>query len=328
MRIFHKLEDVPADFGPTFLSVGNFDGVHRAHAHVLKEIVSRAHAAGGKAVAITFEPHPARILKPEAGLKLLTPMPEKLRWLEETGINAVLLLPFGRDLSLMTPRQFAERILKKKLHAREIHEGFNFRFGHKAAGDVNQLAEFGREMGFEVKVYPEMTLRGETVSSSQIRRLVAAGRVSRARHLLGRTFCILGTPGRGRGYGSKYTVPTINLARYEELVPQDGVYITWTRVGKERFDSVTNVGNRPTFGTELFAIETHLLNFHPIELTPETEVEICFLERLRDEIKFPSVEALREQIARDVKKARRYFHLLERTIGVKTRPVQPDSRAP
>ena len=311
MLVSHKLEDIPTDFGPTFVSVGNFDGVHRAHAKVLREIVARARAAGGKAVAVTFEPHPARILKPEAGLKLLTPTTEKLRWLESTGIDAVLLLPFGRDLSLMTPREFAERILKEKLHAREIHEGFNFRYGHKASGDVNQLQEFGREMGFDVKVYPEMKLRGETVSSSQIRRLVSAGRVNLARHLLGRAFCILGIPGRGRGYGSKYTVPTINLARYEELVPKDGVYITWTRVGSEKFDSVTNVGNRPTFGAELFAIETHLLNFHPIELTPETEVEICFLQRLRDEIKFPSVDALREQIARDVKKARRYFHLLQ-----------------
>jgi riboflavin kinase/FMN adenylyltransferase len=310
MQVFHHFEEIPANFGPAFVSVGNFDGVHRAHAHVLREIVTRARAASGKAVAVTFEPHPTRILKPEAGLKLLTPTPEKLRWLEGTGVDAVLVLPFGRDLSLMTPRQFAERILKKKLHTREVHEGFNFRFGHKAAGDVNTLAELGREMGFEVKVYPEMSLRGETVSSSQIRKLVGAGRVSRARHLLARPFCILGTPGRGRGYGSKYTVPTINLSRYEELVPKDGVYITWTRVAKERFDSVTNVGNRPTFENELFAIETHLLNFHPIELTPETEVEICFLERLRDEIKFPSVEALREQIARDVKKARRYFHLL------------------
>jgi len=312
MQVIHKSEDVPVDYGPTFVSVGNFDGVHRAHAKVLGEIVSRARVGGGKAVAVTFEPHPTRILKPEAGLKLITPTPEKLRWLEATGIDATLVLPFGRDLSLMTPRQFAERILKKKLHAREVHEGFNFRFGHKAAGDVSMLAEFGRELGFEVKVYPEMKLRGETVSSSQIRKLIAAGRVSRARHLLARPFCILGVPGRGRGYGSKYTVPTINLARYEELVPQDGVYVTWTRVGTEGFDSVTNVGNRPTFGAELFAIETHLLNFHPIELTPDTEVEICFLERLRDEIKFPTVEALREQIARDVKKARRYFTLLGR----------------
>jgi len=310
LEIYHKLDDVPAGFGPAVVSVGNFDGVHHAHAHVLKEIVSRARAGAAKAVAVTFEPHPARILRPESGLKLLTPTAEKLRLLEETGIDAVLLLPFGRDLSLMTPRQFAERILKKKLHAQEVHEGFNFRFGHKAAGDIGLLAEFGREMGFDVKVYPEMTLRGERVSSSCIRRLLTEGRVSRARHLLARPFCILGTPGRGRGYGSKYTVPTINLARYEELVPKDGVYITCTRIATERFDSVANVGNRPTFGADLFAIETHLLNFHPLELTPDTEVEICFLDRLRDEIKFPSVEALREQIARDVKKARRYFHLL------------------
>jgi riboflavin kinase/FMN adenylyltransferase len=312
MNVFHKLDEVPADYGSSVVSVGNFDGVHRAHAHVLEEIVTRARASGAKAVAVTFEPHPTRILRPELGLKLLTPTPEKLRWLAGTGIDTVLVLPFGRDLSLMTPRQFAERILKKKLHAREVHEGFNFRFGHKAAGDVNMLAELGREMGFEVKAYPEMKLRGETVSSSQIRKLLAAGRVSRARHLLGRPFCILSTAGRGRGYGSKYTVPTINLSRYDELVPGNGVYITWTRVGAERFDSVTNVGNRPTFGNELFAIETHLLNFHPLELTPETEVEICFLQRLRDEIKFPSVEALREQIAHDVKKARRYFHLMSK----------------
>src|SRR5580698_8439440 len=310
MQVFHSLDDIPFDLGPTLVSVGNFDGVHRAHAHVLAEVVGRARASGAKAVAVTFEPHPTRILRPESGLKLLTPTPEKLRLLENTGVDAVLILPFGRDLSLMTPRQFAERILKKKLHAREVHEGYNFRFGHKAAGDVSVLAQLGQEMGFEVKVYPEQTLRGEPVSSSHIRKLIGEGRVSRARHLLARPFCILGVPGRGRGLGSKYTVPTINLARYEELVPKDGVYITCTTVDAEQFDSVTNVGNRPTFGADSFAVETHLLNFHPIELTPESEVEICFLDRIRDEIKFPSVEALREQIARDVEKARRYFHLL------------------
>lgn len=113
MQVFHKLEDVPAGFGPSLVSVGNFDGVHRAHAHVLREIVRRARTRGAKAMAVTFEPHPTRILRPDSGLKLLTPVPEKLRLLEATGIDAVLMLPFGRDLSLMTPRQFAERILKK-----------------------------------------------------------------------------------------------------------------------------------------------------------------------------------------------------------------------
>jgi riboflavin kinase / FMN adenylyltransferase len=309
MKLFHKLGDIPAEFGSTVVSVGNFDGVHRAHAHVLGDMRARARQKNAQAVAVTFEPHPIRILRPDSPFKLLTPSAEKLRLLEQTGIDAVLLLPFTRDLSLMTPHQFAHKILKQGLRAIEVHEGYNFRFGHKAAGDVAKLAEFGREMGFEVITYPEMTLRGEPVSSSHIRKLIAAGRVSRARHLLGRPFQILSTAGRGRGYGSKYTVPTINLSRYEELVPADGVYITITRVGEECFDSVTNVGKRPTFGEESFAIETHLLNFHPIELRPETEVELFFLSRLRDEIKFPSVDALREQIAKDVKKARRYFHL-------------------
>jgi riboflavin kinase / FMN adenylyltransferase len=317
MQIFHKLEDYPADFGPTTVSVGNFDGVHRAHTQVLHQIVQRAKQNKLKAVAVAFEPHPGRILRPDAGLKLLTPTPEKLRLLETCGLDAVLLLPFTRDLSLLTPRQFAERILKRKLHAREVHEGYNFHFGHKAAGDVSLLVEFGKEMGFSVVVYPEMRLRGESVSSSRIRQLLSEGQASRARHLLGRPFCILSTAGRGRGYGSKYTVPTINLSRYGELIPKDGVYVTRTRVGQECFDSVTNIGNRPTFGVDSFAVESHLLNFHPLELTPETDVEIHFIERLRDEIKFPSVEALREQIARDVKKARRYFHLLHLASGDK-----------
>jgi riboflavin kinase / FMN adenylyltransferase len=311
MQVFHKLEDVPADFGPTLLSVGNFDGVHRAHTRVLANIVARAREQGRKAVAVTFEPHPMRILRPDSALKLLTPTSERLRLLEATGLDAVLLLPFTRDLSLMTPQLFAHDILKEGLQAREVHEGYNFHFGNKAAGDVNLLAELGREMGFEVKVYPELRLRGEPVSSTQIRTLLAEGQVSRARPLLGRPFSVLSTPGRGRGYGSKYTVPTINLSRYEELIPKDGVYVTRTRVGEECFDSVSNVGNRPTFGTESFAIETHLLNFHPIDLSPETEVEIHFLHRLRDEIKFPSVEALRAQIGKDVRHAQRYFQLLK-----------------
>jgi len=180
MQVFHKLDDVPAGFGPTVVTVGNFDGVHRAHCHVLKDIVRRARERGIKAVAVTFEPHPVRILRPDSGLKLLTPTPEKLRLLEATGLDAALLLPFARDLSLMTPRQFAEEILKKRLQAREVHEGYNFRFGHKAAGNVELLTELGREMGFEVNVFPEVQLRGEPVSSSHIRKLLAQGRVSRA----------------------------------------------------------------------------------------------------------------------------------------------------
>ena len=315
MQTFDHLEAVPSNFGPTLVSVGNFDGVHRAHRFVLGEIVKRAKALGAKSMAVTFEPHPTRILRPDANLKLLTPTPEKFRLLAATGVDAVLLLPFSRDLSLMTPQQFAHDILKERLNACEVHEGYNFHFGHKASGNIHTLRELGQQMGFEVHDYREMRLRGEPVSSSHIRHLLREGRVSRARHLLARPFSILSTAGRGRGYGSKYTVPTINLARYEELVPKDGVYITRTRVGDECFDSVTNIGSRPTFGADSFAIESHLLNFHPLEVGAETEVEIHFLDRLRDEIKFPSVEALREQIGRDVRKAQKYFRRLEPTTN-------------
>lgn len=310
MQVFRKLDDIPAGFGPTVLSVGNFDGVHRAHQLVLKEVVGRALSLGAKAMAVTFDPHPMRVLRPDIAPKLITELPEKLRLLEQTGLNAVLVLPFTRDLSLTKPSDFAIEFLGKRLTAQEIHEGSNFHFGHKAEGNVEKLRELGQAAGYEVKVYPELRLGQDVVSSSRIRELIGAGRVGRARRLLGRAFSLISTPGRGRGYGHKYTVPTINLSRYDELVPRDGVYITRTRVGEELFDSVTNVGTRPTFAAESFAIETHLLNFHPIDVLAATRVEICFLRRLRDEVKFPSVDALREQIARDVKRARRYFRLL------------------
>jgi riboflavin kinase/FMN adenylyltransferase len=316
MNVFHHIEEVPAGFGPTLVSVGNFDGVHQAHTRVLAEIADRARRRAAKSVAVTFEPHPMRILRPDSGLKLLTPTPEKIRLLQQTGVDAVLLLPFTRDLSLMPPHDFVRYVLCNELKAAEVHEGYNFHFGHKAAGDVKLLTELGRKLGFEVIVYPEMRVWGEPVSSTRIRQLVQEGHMERARALLGRVFSIRSTPGRGRGYGAKYTVPTINLSRYEELVPRDGVYITRTRVGEECFDSVTNIGNRPTFGAESFAIETHLLDFHPLELTAETEIEIFFLSRLRDEIKFNSVDELRNQIARDIRKTRRYFALIKRVARV------------
>lgn len=311
MQVFRSLDEVPAQLGPTVVSVGNFDGVHRAHQAVVKHMAQRAHAIGGKAVVVTFDPHPLRILRPDVAPKLLTSLPQKLHLLEKTGVDAVLVLPFTRDLSLMTAHDFAKIVLRDTLHAREVHEGYNFHFGHKAQGNVNTLGSLGEEFGFAVTIYSEQLLRGHHVSSSEIRKLVTEGKVGKARALLGRAFSIVSNPGRGRGYGTQYTVPTVNLARYDELVPGNGVYITRVRINGECFDAVTNVGVRPTFGPDSYAIESHLLNFHPIELLAQTEVELIFLKRLRDEQKFESVEALREQIAKDVHRARRYFRLMK-----------------
>ena len=310
MQIFHKLEDVPGDFGPTVLSVGNFDGVHRGHQHVLGRMTARAREIGARSMVLTFDPHPIRIIRPDVAPPLLTPLPQKLKLLEKTRIDAVLVLPFTRDLSMMPPFEFAEEILSTALHAAEIHEGFNFHFGHKKEGNVERLKEFGKKLGFDVIIYQAMKFRGRMLSSSDVRRLVQEGNMAGARDLLGRPFSIVSNPGRGRGYGSKYTVPTINLSRYDELVPKIGVYITQITVNGETFDAVTNVGVRPTFGAESFAIETHILNFHPIDLEPETQVELTFLKRLRDEIKFPDTEALKTQIGKDVGKAQRYFRLI------------------
>jgi len=312
MLVFRHLEEVPAHLGATVVSVGNFDGVHIAHQAVVRKMAERAHAIRGKAVAVTFEPHPLRILRPDSAPKLLTPLDVKLQLLEQTQVDAVLVLPFTRDLSLMSAHDFARVVLVNALHAREVHEGYNFHFGHKAQGNVDTLAQFGREMGFDVHTYSEQLLRGHHVSSSEIRQLIATGRVERARALLGRPFSILSTPGRGRGYGARYTVPTVNLARYDELVPANGVYITWMRINGECFQAVTNVGVRPTFGHDSFAIESHLLNFHEIALLAQTEVELVFLKRLRDEKKFDSIEALKQQIARDVAHAQQFFRLLLR----------------
>src|SRR5215471_18525268 len=311
MRIFRSLQEIPNGFGPTMVSVGNFDGVHLGHKHVLQQVVQRARATGSQAAVVTFDPHPLRILRPDVAPKLITPGPVKEKLMAQTGVDVLLSIPFTRDFSMTSPAEFAH-MLAEKLRAKEVHEGENFHFGHKAEGNAQRLTDLGREFGFQVTTYPVMVVRGEPVSSSHIRKLIAAGKVGRARHPLGYVFNVLAAPGRGRGYGHKYTVPTINLSRYDELAPADGVYITRTRVDQETFDSVTNIGNRPTFGDDLFAIETHLLGFHPIEVTAQTEVEISFLRWRRPEIKFPSVEALKEQIGKDVRRAQRYFQRLSR----------------
>jgi riboflavin kinase/FMN adenylyltransferase len=309
MQVFRNLEEIPQNVGATIVSVGNFDGVHRAHQLVLQRIVARARELEAKSVAVTFDPHPVAVLRPESAPKLLTPTERKLELLAQSGIEAALVVPFTQDFSRMAAPEFAAHVLRDRLRAREVHEGANFRFGNRAQGNVQQLQQLGRDLGFEVQIYQELRLRGELVSSSRIRELIAAGSVSKARALLGRVFSIRAHPSRGRGYGTRYTVPTINLSDYAGLVPANGVYVTRTRIGDEVFDSVTNVGVRPTFENASFAIESHLFEFHAMDVPENADVEICFLRRLRDERKFPSADALRRQITHDVARSKRYFRL-------------------
>ena len=331
MRIYRQLADLPANFGPSVATIGNFDGVHRGHQWVIAEVVARARELNQISVAITFDPHPARVLRPNVALPLITPTIRKLELLEATGIDAVLVLPFTEELSRHTARAFATEVLQQALHVTELHEGENFRFGYQAEAGIESLEALGRELGFTVRIYSPRTLRGGPVSSSRIRQLITAGDVSHARALLGQPFAIDSTPASGRGYGTRYTVPTINLAPYAELLPANGVYVTTLTIGTgpsaETFDAVTNVGNRPTFGADSFTVESHLLNFHPVELTEQTPLTLTFLKRLRAEVRFPSPEALREQIGRDVRQAQRYFTLC-RLVASKPRSSAPGSSDP
>ncbi len=309
MNIYRSLSELPLDLRATVATIGNFDGVHTGHRWVLAQVNARARALGLRSFALTFDPHPVRVLRPELPHSLITPLEEKLKLLATTGLDATLVLPFTPELSHLTAEQFTQGVLVDALHVREVHEGENFRFGHGAAVDIHGLAALGQQLGFRTQAYDPYLLRGAPVSSSRIRQLLAAGDVSHARTLLGRPFAVQSTPASGRGYGTRYTVPTINLAPYEELLPAHGVYITTLKIGLELFESVTNVGNRPTFGADSFTVESHLLNFHPIELQPDTPLELTFLKRLRAERKFDSPDALRTQIMADVARARRFFAL-------------------
>lgn len=309
MQVFRSLSDVPSSFGPAIVSIGNFDGVHCGHRLILENVIQRAAARSLRSIAVTFDPHPLRVLRPEASPKLITPLDARLELLKATGINAVLVLPFTAALSRMRAEEFVTTILHDGLHAVEVHEGPNFRFGYRAEGGIQELADLGRTLGFEAAIHPACCIRGLTVSSSKIREQISRGDLRAARLLLGHVFFIHSTPERGRGIGSKLTVPTINLAPYDELLPPNGVYVTQLRVDGEWFDAVTNVGNRPTFGENSFAVESHLLNFHPVELSRETRLELVFHHRLREERRFPSPEALKAQILRDAARAGRYLHL-------------------
>lgn len=320
MNIYRSLSELPHDFGPTVATIGNFDGVHLGHQWVIAEVIARAKQLGISSIAITFDPHPVRVIRPEASQPLITPLAQKLALLEATGIENVLVLPFTEQFSRMTARDFATDALRGMLKVKELHEGENFRFGYRAEEGIDGLEVLGRELGFEVRVYAPRNGRGGAISSSRIRRMIAEGDVSHARALLGRAFAITGHPASGRGYGTRYTVPTINMTSYSELLPANGVYVTWLTVGSgdssRTFDAVTNVGNRPTFEADSFTVESHLLNFHPIELNEQTPLKLTFLKRLRPEIRWPSPEALREQIGRDVAHAQRFFSL-SRLVGSK-----------
>ena len=302
------LEHVPRDFGPCALTIGNFDGVHLAHQYIMRRVVEIAQKNGWKSAVMTFDPHPAKLVAPARAPKLLTNLDERCELIHAQGIDHIFILPFTGEIASLTPTEFVEQILVEKLQTKTVLVGDNFRFGNRAAGDVKLLRSLGEKFGFKTEVVHAVETRRRIISSTEIRQLIEAGRVSIACRLLGRPYSIEGTVVRGHGIGSKQTVPTLNLRTAAEVLPSRGVYITRTRdqSGLREWPSITNIGYRPTFGgSDELSIETFLLA--PLEGATPAETRLEFLRWVRAERKFDSPEALKAQILRDAGRAQAYF---------------------
>jgi riboflavin kinase / FMN adenylyltransferase len=324
-RIFRSLEEAGGRFGPSVLTVGNFDGVHAGHRRILRRVAALAGELGFHPSVLTFDPHPATVVAPHRAPLLLTTPEDRASLMAGEGIAQVLILPFTLELSRLSPEAFARDILSAGLDARAVLVGDNFRFGYKHAGDTHMLAELGRQCGFEVEVIPGVRRRGRMVSSSEVRRLIREGNVGLAGRLLERCYTLAGEVVRGQGIGSKQTVPTLNLAPAAGMLPANGVYITRTTdTGDGRiWPSVTNVGRRPTFGGDNVTVETFLLE--PIEGASPGAIRVEFLRRLREERKFDNPAALKAQIFRDVSRAKAYFRRLNLTAETQRTERKTDS---
>ena len=313
MRVARSLEEAAA-FEPVAVTIGNFDGVHTGHQLLLHEVTTAAREKGLQPAVLTFDPHPASIVAPQRAARLLTTQAERCSILAREGIEYVLVLPFTREMAHWTPEQFVERVLVKALRARVVIVGSNFLFGHDQAGDTKVLAQLGQRFRFETRVITPVKRRGRTVSSSEIRRAVEAGKVALAARLLGRPYATAGVVVPGHGIGSKQTVPTINLRTHAQVLPATGVYITRTfdLESHRHWNSITNIGYRPTFESAdpQLTIETFLLE--PLtEPTPQ-QIRVEYLRRVREERKFESPEALKTQILHDVSRAQAFFRRLKK----------------
>ena len=317
MKLIRETCELREPLRSAVTTIGNFDGVHLGHQKLLRRVAERASSAGAVAITLTFDPHPAQVLAPSRVPTLLTPLPEKVRLIESTGIDLLWVRPFTEELSRMPPRDFVYEVLIRELRAVAIVVGPNFRFGHRQGGDISLLIQLGRRFGFEVEVAEAVRVRGEMCSSTRIRELVGVGRVSLAGRLLGRPFSVSGPIVSGSGIGREHTVPTLNLdhvdralaGRRPRQLPKAGVYVTKTLVASGEHESVTNVGRKPTFGEHELTVESFLLDYRDGRIDA-SEMEIRFMHRLRDERKFPDPAALKAQISRDAQRSRAFFRRL------------------
>ncbi len=310
MRIVRGLQPSPPDLPPSVVALGAFDGVHLAHQKILDLAIAHARALAASAVACTFDPHPLQVLRPGQAPEPITTLEERLELIAERGIDVTVVIPFTLELSQVEPEAFVEDVLVGTLRAREIVVGFNHTFGRGARGDARLLQSLGPRLGFQTHVIPPLEVGGTPVSSSAVREALRAGDVALARRLLGRPWTVRGVVVRGAGRGRRLGFPTANVRPDRPLLLATGVYAGYARIGLEEtagqsgdggHKCVVNVGYRPTFGEDQYWVEAYLIDFSG-DLY-DRPIRLALAERIREERKFPDLDALVKQVRADVETA-------------------------
>jgi len=299
MKVIRDVNDIPPEFRDAYVTIGNFDGVHLGHIPILKKLIDEAHKENHKALVITFDPHPKRVLHPDIKpFYLITSLEEKIKLLEDVGIDGLILIPFDLEFAKTTAEAFVNRILWDKLHIRKIFIGHDYTFGKNKAGNEAFLFSRGKKLGFDVDVIHAVKLGDETVSSTRLRYAILNGNVKMASRLLGRPYNISGTVVPGKSRGTALGIPTANVKADKELLPAQGVYAVIVDLRGEHRQGVLNIGFNPTFSDNELSVEVFLLDFTG-DIYGE-RLNILFIERIRDEVKFDNPEQLIEQIKKDI----------------------------
>ncbi len=306
MKVINGLSEITAPFHKAVVAIGNFDGVHRGHQAIFETVRQKAAAIGGTAVAITFDPHPVKVLNKKQSPPLITRLDQKIELIGALGIDVTICIPFDESFAALTAREFTEDILVGKIGMKAIVIGRDYTFGKNRKGDVNYLNEAGDRLGFEVMVADWIPMGKdlpERVSSTRVREVIEAGDVAYAHTLLGRYYQLKGRVRSGRSRGGRLLgFPTANINLQDELCPKMGVYAVTVQLGSGRYKGVANIGYSPTFDDYVFTVEVHLLDFSG-DLYDQ-EIRVNFICRIRDEKKFNNVDELSAQITRDIETAK------------------------
>jgi riboflavin kinase/FMN adenylyltransferase len=303
VKLLRNLADLPTELRGGAVAIGNFDGVHKGHARIAERLIAKAREVKGPALVFTFDPHPVRLLRPQAAPPPLTWTDRKAELLSELGVDSLIAYPTDEALLALTPEEFFQRIVREKLAAKAMVEGPNFFFGKGRAGNIETLKRLCRASGLSLDVVEPLVVGDSFVSSSRVRSLIQQGNVSEAGALLTRPYRIRGMVTHGAGRGAKIGFPTANVDAIDTLLPAPGVYAGQAIVAGGAWPAAINIGPNPTFGEHAVKVEIHLIDFSGNLYGQPLEVD--FLTRLRDIRPFASVEALKEQLARDVDAARR-----------------------